>query len=218
MPKKRIDYTGMVFGNLVVLRDAPTRKNFARYLVCKCVCGEIIEVHLSNLKKEYGGTRSCGCIGKHYGTATRLHSIWSNMKQRCYNPNHTNYKHYGAIGVTVCDEWKDDFVSFRDWALKHGYQDALSIDRIAGALSYSPETCQWATQEMQTRNQRARENTSSKYKGVCFFKRTQQWIAYVTVNGKRIHLGYFSDEIDAARARDAYIQKEGLQNFVLNGG
>jgi len=42
--------------------------------------------------------------------------------------------------------------------------------------------------------------TSSKYKGVSLFKRTGKYMAYIKKNGKRIHLGYFENEDDAALA------------------
>lgn len=216
MPRKAQDYTGQVFGDLIVISDAPSRKG-GRYLNCLCICGASTEVHLSNLKKEVGGTKSCGCVGKHGGTHTRLHSIWQNMKQRCYNNKHTNYKHYGEIGVTVCDDWRNNFTAFRDWALSAGYQDELSIDRIAGALIYSPGTCRWANQETQNRNKRAHVNTSSKYIGVCFFARTQRWLAYISISGKRKYLGYHESEELAAIARDNYVLQHGLKDFVLNG-
>lgn len=216
MPRKPYDYVGHVFGDLTVLSNAPSRGEH-RYLHCVCICGNTSEVHLSNLKRAKGGIRSCGCANKHGGTGTRIHCIWQNMKQRCYNQNHTGYKHYGSIGVIICDEWRNSFTSFREWAVSSGYRDDLSIDRIAGALIYSPDTCRWANQETQSRNQRARDNTSSKYKGVCFFSRTSKWIAYITVGGKRIHLGYFTVEKEAAMARDEYIRDNRLPDFVLNG-
>jgi hypothetical protein len=43
---------------------------------------------------------------------------------------------------------------------------------------------------------------SSKYKGVCFFRRDLKWFAYITSEGQQIHLGSFDNEIDAAFAYD----------------
>ena len=215
MPKKPKNYIGYVFDSLTVIGDAPARSNYSRYLYCQCVCGRVIKKNLSNLKKVIKSKKHCGCMD-HGGTGTRLHSIWQNMKQRCYNPKHTNYRHYGEIGVIICNEWKNNFAAFRDWSMINGYSDNLSIDRIEGALIYSPSTCRWATQETQNRNQRLRKNTSSTYRGVCFFKRVGRWIAYITVSGKRKHLGYFNTEEEAAQTRDDYILQNGLTDFTLN--
>ena len=46
----------------------------------------------------------------------RLKNIWNSMRARCYNPKAISYKYYGAIGIGICDEWKDDFAAFERWA------------------------------------------------------------------------------------------------------
>ena len=80
----------------------------------------------------------------------RLMSIYNSMKQRCYNIKHKRYYCYGAIGVTVCEEWKTSFKSFAEWALNNGYKDDLTLDKdeLCNKLNispkiYSPQTCQW---------------------------------------------------------------------------
>lgn len=83
---------------------------------------------------------------------TRIHRIWRGMKARCYNPNHDRYHCYGSRGITVCKEWKEDFLSFYDWAMNNGYSNELSIDRIDVNGPYSPENCTWSSQSTQSRN------------------------------------------------------------------
>lgn len=73
----------------------------------------------------------------------RLYSIWSNIKQRCYNKNAKAYKNYGGSGVRVCDDWRNSFLNFQCWALSHGYEDNLTIDRVDSKKDYCPENCQW---------------------------------------------------------------------------
>lgn len=79
---------------------------------------------------------------------TKLYQMWGNMKQRCYNPNSSGYKYYGGMGVTVCDEWVDNFDNFERWAKLNGYKDGLTIDKdfLCDKFSispkiYSPKTC-----------------------------------------------------------------------------
>ena len=89
---------------------------------------------------------------KHGESKTRLYNIWKGMKSRCNNPKCTNYPHYGARGIRVCEEWECDYLSFRAWAIGAGYDDTLSIDRIDPNGHYCPDNCRWSTHEVQDRN------------------------------------------------------------------
>ena len=82
----------------------------------------------------------------------RLYSIWHNMKSRCYNPNTEKFKYYGGKGISVCEEWKNNFKAFYDWAVANGYRDDLTIDRINGSKGYSPDNCKWSDMTQQNNN------------------------------------------------------------------
>lgn len=86
----------------------------------------------------------------------RLRRTWRNMLARCYNPKTCGYSNYGGRGITVCDEWANDYGAFFDWAVDNGYQDHLSLDRIDVNGNYCPENCRWATWDVQARNKRPR--------------------------------------------------------------
>ena len=160
-----IDLTGQRFGRLVVIgRGADYLTSgghkFARWR-CKCDCGNIVlvkSVHLRN-----GITKSCGCISAellekrnrvHGMRYTKLYEVWKGMKSRCENPKHIGFKDYGGRGISVCEEWRDDFLQFYEWAVGHGYADGLTIDRIDNEKGYSPENCRWVTRAFQNAHKR----------------------------------------------------------------
>lgn len=82
-----------------------------------------------------------------------LYLIWRGILSRCYTKSHSSYSKYGGSGVTVCKEWKDDYIAFKEWALSNGYHKSLHIDKdelseLKGIKPsiYSPGTCQWIMQ------------------------------------------------------------------------
>jgi hypothetical protein len=77
------------------------------------------------------------------------------MKDRCNNPNASNYANYGGRGIKLCDVRNNGFMSFYEWANQNGYDDHLSIERIDVNENYEPSNCKWITMNEQCRNKRS---------------------------------------------------------------
>lgn len=82
---------------------------------------------------------------------SKLYNSWRKMKARCLDINDIEYHRYGAVGISVCQEWIK-FVSFRDWAFANGYIDGLTIDRKDNNIGYNTDNCKWSTDIEQARN------------------------------------------------------------------
>ena len=157
-----IDLTGNRYGRLTVIRRGENTRFGQAKWVCKCDCGNAKTVEGRMLRD--GKTTSCGCyhkevvsklFTKHKAKGTQLYTAWRNLKSRTSNPNSPDYKWYGGRGITVCDEWKNDYIAFEKWAVENGFSSGLTIDRIDPDGNYEPSNCRWIPQEKQQRNRRS---------------------------------------------------------------
>ncbi|OEH55924.1 hypothetical protein AQ616_18985 [Oceanobacillus sp. E9] len=109
---------------------------------------------------------------------SRIYRTWQNMKSRCNNPNASKYHLYGGKGIKVCDEWSESFITFHDWAMKNGYTDELTLDRINGNKDYEPCNCRWVTYKVQSNN--TTQNNIITYKDVSMT--AAQWAEKLNMN------------------------------------
>lgn len=104
---------------------------------------------------------------KHSLSNHKVYQAWANIVYRCTNKKDKYFKDYGERGITVCNEWKNDFMSFYNWSISNGYIDGLSIDRINNNENYEPDNCRWVNMQLQQRNTRVlRTTNTSGYRGV----------------------------------------------------
>lgn len=179
------DLTGRKFGRLTVVEYAGSDNGHGSKWKCICDCGSTKVIRAKNLK---GGVHSCGCLNleklsqraTHGKTNTRIYRIWKQMRHRCHKPYSSGFVKYGRKGISVCDEWRNSFQAFYDWAMANGYTDELTIDRIDNAGNYEPSNCRWASIATQANN---KSNNR-----------------HLTFNGKTQTIAEWSDEVGIRRA------------------
>ena len=144
-------------GKLVIVGIDHEEKRVGKIWECKCDCGRTILIPTSRLSyhktqccAECNRRRSAEQLTKHglRNKNRRLHAIWKEIVSRCSYQGDTGYKYYGAMGLSIADEWKE-YPAFYEWSMSHGYRDDLSIDRIDNSKGYSPENCRWETDKVQ---------------------------------------------------------------------
>ena len=197
---KFIDETGNRYGKLTVIKRNGSSKDHKAMWLCKCDCGNYTTTTGKSLRN--GSCTSCGCHRKdvlkrgmlanktHGETNCRLYNIWRGIKKRCRLKTDKSYKYYGLKGIDVCDEWYDSYECFRDWSLKHGYNEKLTLDRIDFYGNYTPDNCRWVDYKTQENNRR---NT-----------------VYVEYEGKTYPRAILADKLGVSNQALLYRQKHGI--------
>lgn len=125
---------------------------------CKVVAmSDIKRGHVKDrLAKSVANVGYFGAGKCEYNSCSRMYRVWHNMINRCYNEHSTEWKHYGACGVTVCDRWHC-FVNFAaDIPNVKGYDEELFENNLIhldkdekqwkrNNKIYSPSTCQFVS-------------------------------------------------------------------------
>jgi hypothetical protein len=135
------------------------------------------------------------------------------MIHRCYHKNNIGYHRYGGRGIRVCDEWKNDFLSFYNYMSSFKEIDDIrySMDRIDNDGNYEPGNIKMSTQKEQCENRRTRKPYSnSGYTGV--YERFGKYFSSVTHGDKLVHLGTFNTAEHAMMVREDYINKHNIPN------
>lgn len=151
----------MKYGRLTIIEDLGVfnRRHRVR---CSCDCGAEVIVQARSLAS--GNTSSCGCLQKERTPRTHrlasggkhpLYLVWRGMKTRCYNPKTRAFKTYGARGIKLCAEWREDPETFVRWALQHGWQPRLTINREDNDGDYEPSNCTFISKPDNNRHRHA---------------------------------------------------------------
>jgi hypothetical protein len=158
----RIDLTGQKFGRLSVVKFSRHDPKVSNIWLCVCACGNYCEKTVGALRTKDNKNQSCGCAvrdsikkasqvfsenckKKFHPLRKKIRRVRYNMIERCHNPEHKSYIHYGARGITVCQEWRDSLDVFFNWAINNGCQKDLTIERKNVNGPYHPDNCCFIT-------------------------------------------------------------------------
>lgn len=192
---------GTRFGKLTVISSLGKG-----WFLCKCDCGG--EKITLGRRLRRGDVESCGCLlhekcFKHGEKDSRLYFSWKNMKNRCTNKNAHSYRNYGGRGISVCEEWRQSYTAFRDWAIASGYRDNLTIDRIDVNGNYCPENCRWVLPSDQALNKTSNRQIEwrGKTQPLCVWSK-ELGINYGTLKG-RLNRGWDVESAMTTPAKNA---------------
>jgi hypothetical protein len=166
---------GETFGKLTVTgpysMELASDGKRAVYPVC-CDCG--VETRAQAKLLLLGSVTSCGCKREWHGdSGERLYTIWFNIKRRCSELSNPRYKDYGGRGIRMDDAWESSYIKFREWALSHGYEENLTIERVDVNGDYSPQNCKWIPGAEQSANRR----DTVRMRAFGEEKRVAEWVA-----------------------------------------
>jgi hypothetical protein len=158
------------FGKLIAKDPIGANNHKEMKWRCLCDCGNT-HITTSNLLRKGFTTQCRACSIKQIGeknkkydvVSKRLYRCYANIKTRCTNKKQDPYNRYVNRGIDMCEEWKNSYVVFQDWAIKNGYAENLTIDRIDNDGNYEPSNCRWVDRKTQSNNRRT--NLILKYNG-----------------------------------------------------
>jgi hypothetical protein len=205
-------------GRQFTTEHSKQKKHLAIY---ECpICKQPFRASVSAINNGY--IKSCHCENarlflerntKHGLCGHPLTAVYSAMKQRCLNPNDKAYPEWGGRGIGICDEWKNDFLNFYNWAINNGYKKGLKLDREDNDGDYNSANCRWVNDFISKQNTRiiSAKNTSG-YRGLTYIKtgrRLKRWAVEIHFNGKKYRLGYYLTPELGAQAYNDFVIAHG---------
>lgn len=88
-----------------------------------------------------------------FGIPKTIQKMRNNMLSRCYYERDKKYKYYGGRGIKVCSEWIQSSGVLYEFALSHGWEEGLTIDRIDSDGNYEPNNVRFVPRKQNRRRE-----------------------------------------------------------------
>lgn len=215
MPKF-IDLTGNTYGRLTIVSLVPREKGEPTRWNCICSCGNEYVGLGSSIK--HGNTTSCGCAKReallkrnetHGLSDLPEYSVWKDIKKRCYNKNNARFKNYALKGITVGEEFINDFPAWLDYVGRRPDDgQRWSIGRIDNNKGYVRGNMEWQLDREQAKAHSLQVNNKTGVCGVTLRVRV--------IDGKEYAMYRATLNVDNKRHRKEFsIDKYGDKAFQM---
>ena len=176
--------------NIVNIKGKRKQNVNCTMIECRCDCGNLTKIYPYQF--EDNSILSCGCLkhrtpynATHKLSKEKLYHICETIRLKCTSSKSHKYYLYGARGISMCQEWFNDFLAFREWSLSHGYKEGLTIDRIDNDGNYEPSNCRWVDRKTQQRNRRTCKYITYNGETKCLAEWCEELnLVYKTINNR----------------------------------
>lgn len=215
MGRKTKIVVGVAYGCYTVIERVEKDVYNTNGCVFKVICDKCNKTLIRTPSSIIKCPKSCRCqssVKTHGMSESRIYYIWTSMKERCTG---NRLHRYGGRGITVCEEWKNSFTSFYNWAISNGYTEKLTLDRINNDGNYDPLNCRWVTMRVQA-------NNTSKNILITFQGKTQtvsQWARELGLKRSTLNMRLNAYNIPLEKSLSLIYKKKGKdgQKITING-
>lgn len=209
-------HKGAVYNDFITIDKGKEKTTQWRtVIICKCThCNTLKEIRPENLVKGLCINCNCKTLKNHGMSKTKLYRSWVSMMARCFDIKNIRYSSYGGRGITVCSDWQKAG-AFLDWAIKNGYEEGLTLERVDVYGNYCPENCTWIPLKDQCRNKR-KLHSKTGITGVSNYSCGYE--AYWTEGGKKRRKKFsFKEHGENALCKASDYRKQQISRLISEG-
>lgn len=220
---KVIDMTNKKYGHLLVIKRGDDyitpKKHKEIQWWCRCDCGNPDLILVRGYCLRRGTTTSCGCEQKKLvserfkkynlydlsgeygiGYTSKGEEFYFDLEDYDKIKNYSWYIHHGYVCTSIWDNNNYNMIMMHNIVMNND-KDKI-IDHIKHKTNDNRKSqLRYSDDSKNQMNKRIQRNNTSGVPGVTYIKRDGVWVARISINGKRIHLGSSKDFNEAVKLR-----------------